>query len=332
MRHATSNVLTAHRAGAPYLRGDTFVMLRSWPGRSGLSEFSLADGRVFFLSDGLSSDSLTLHPIGFIRTHQQVKFQARHQPEETSGERNVLELVGGQNYEQALQDLEGFDRVWLIWWFHRNETWRPLVLPPRGPAQRRGVFATRSPHRPNFLGMTPVQLLAVEKRRLILGPCDLVEGTPVFDIKPYVPAYDAFPDARAGWIEEVDAWAERPPRFTVGFSAKAAEQATWLAADWQIDFRPRLIELLSHDPTPHRTRRIKRRGDQQFVIACGAWRAVFVVSGDRIEITELEAGYPLRFLTREGYEAVPDREAQMTFIAKWGERPLSEEEVSPQDA
>ncbi|WP_438481703.1 tRNA (N6-threonylcarbamoyladenosine(37)-N6)-methyltransferase TrmO [Oleiharenicola lentus] len=272
----------------------------------------------------MSGDTLTLHPIGFIRTHQQVKFQARHQPEETSGERNVLELVAGQNYEQALQDLAGFDRVWLIWWFHRNATWRPLVLPPRGPAQRRGVFATRSPHRPNFLGMTPVQLLAVEKRRLILGPCDLVEGTPVFDIKPYVPAYDSFPESRAGWIEEVDASLEQPPQFTVTFGPPAEAQATWLVENWKIDFRPRLIELLSRDPTPHRTRRIKRRGATQHVIACGAWRAVFTTTGSMICVDQIEAGYPLRFLTRPGYEAVPDREAQMAFIAIWPERPQSE--------
>lgn len=271
------------------------------------------------------SDALTLHPIGFIRTHQQVKFQARHQPEETSGERNVLELVAGQNFEAGLQDLAGFDRVWLIWWFHRNTTWRPLVLPPRGPAQRRGVFATRSPHRPNFLGMTPVQLLAVEKRRLILGPCDLVEGTPVFDIKPYVPAYDAFPGARAGWIEEVDAAVAAPPQFTVEFAAQAETQATWLEANWKIDFRPRLVELLSRDPSPHRTRRIKRRDADRFVIACGAWRAVFLVTADkRVVVEALEAGYPLRFLMREGYESVPDREAQVAFIGIWSERPPAE--------
>ncbi len=270
----------------------------------------------------MSADSLTLHPIGFIRTHQQVKFQARHQPEETSGERNVLELGAGQNYEQALQDLAGFDRVWLIWWFHRNATWRPLVLPPRGTAQRRGVFATRSPHRPNFLGMTPVQLLAVEKRRLILGPCDLVEGTPVFDIKPYVPAYDSFPGARAGWIDEVDTAMAQAPQFAVMFSAFAETQAAWLVENWKIDFRPRLIELLSRDPTPHRTRRIKRRGEAQHVIACGAWRAVFTVTDNVVRIDELEAGYPLRFLTRPGFVAVPDREAQMAFIAIWPERSL----------
>ncbi len=264
-------------------------------------------------------DSLTLIPIGFIRTGKQVKFQARHQPAEGEEERNVLELSPGCNYEQALQDLAGFDRVWLLWWFHRNETWRPLVMPPRGPAKRRGVFATRSPHRPTPLGMTPVRLIAVEKRRLILGPCDLVEGTPVFDIKPYVPAYDSFPEAKAGWIDEVDAELIKPARFTVHFSVLADAQAGWLREHWEIDFLPRLIELLSRDPSLHRTRRITRRDDQTQFIGCGAWRAVFSVEAEVVNVLAIEPGFPLRFLTRPGYEDVPDREAQMAFLERWPE-------------
>lgn len=263
------------------------------------------------------SDSLTITPIGFIRTGKRVKFQARHQPAEGDEERNVLELSPGFNYEQALQDLAGFDRVWLLWWFHRNETWRPLVMPPRGPAKRRGVFATRSPHRPNPLGMTPVRLIGIEKRSLILGPCDLVEGTPVFDVKPYVPAYDAFHGSKAGWIDEVDAELSRPSRFTVHFSVLADTQARWLREHWEIDFLPRLIELLSRDPSLHRTRRITRRDDQTRFIGCGAWRAVFGVDTERVNVLAIEPGFPLRFLTRSGYEDVPDREAQMAFLERW---------------
>lgn len=263
------------------------------------------------------SDSLTLKPIGFIRTGKHVKFQARHQPAEGEEECNVLELVPGMNFEQALQDVAGFDRVWLLWWFHRNETWRTRVMPPRGPAQRRGVFATRSPHRPNPLGMTPVRLLGVEGRTLLLGACDLVDGTPVFDVKPYVPAYDSFPEAKAGWIEEVDAAVNEPAGFAVVFSELAAEQAAWLRAEWRVDFTPRLTELLSRDPSPHRTRRIRKKTTGAMEIGCGAWRAEFAVDGTTVTVTSLETGYPLRFLTREGYEAVPDREAQVAFLARW---------------
>ena len=127
-----------------------------------------------------------------------MRFKTLHQPDEAAAETNVLELTPAPGIREALRDLEGMERVWLLWWFHRAESWRPLVLPPRGPSQRRGVFSTRSPHRPNPIGMTPARLLGIEGLRLLLGPCDLLEGTPILDIKPYVPAYDAFPESAAG--------------------------------------------------------------------------------------------------------------------------------------
>ena len=79
------------------------------------------------------SATLTLRPIGYLRCGKAVKFQAKHQPDEREAEENRVELLPGQNFEQALADLEGFERVWLIWWFHRNENWRAQVIPPRGP-------------------------------------------------------------------------------------------------------------------------------------------------------------------------------------------------------
>ena len=275
-----------------------------------------------------SPDSaLALRPIGYIRTGKAVKFQAGHQPDERRDEDNVLELLPGHNYEAALADLVDFDRIWLVWWFHRNEGWRPQVIPPRGPQRRRGVFATRSPHRPSPLGLTPVLLRGIEGRVLRLGPCDLVEGTPVFDIKPYVPAYDSFPEARAGWIDEVDALDAAPPAFLVEGTELAREQAGWLRTGWGIDFWPRLEALLGRDPAPHRTRRI-RKTDTGYAIGCGAWRAMFTVSGNVVTITGLGPAYPLRFLQRENYEAVPDHDAQVAFLARWPDselplRPLS---------
>ena len=263
------------------------------------------------------SATLTLQPIGFIRTQKQMKFHALHQPSELVAEQNVLELQPDCAYEQALQDLAGFSRIWLIWWFHRNKSWRPLVLPPRGPAQRRGLFATRSPHRPNPLGLTPVQLLGVDGRKLILGECDLVDGTPVFDIKPYIAAYDAFPDAGGGWTEAVTSALTAPPQFSVSLSPLAETQAEWLRARWQIDFCPRLFELLARDPMPHRTRRIRRRGDAQFVIGCGAWRAVYAVTENVVTVANLETGYPPRFLNDLTLAELPDREAQLAFLQLW---------------
>ncbi|MBN8247582.1 MAG: tRNA (N6-threonylcarbamoyladenosine(37)-N6)-methyltransferase TrmO [Verrucomicrobia bacterium] len=266
---------------------------------------------------------LTVRPIGFLRAGKQVKFQTRHQPDETSTEENVLELLPGRGFDLGLRDLSGFSRIWLVSWFDRNESWRALVLPPRGPARRRGVFATRSPHRPNPLGLTPVQLKAIRGRRLFLGPCDLMDGTPILDIKPYIPSYDAFPDEQTGWIEAVDRTLQEPPRFTVTFAALAEEQADWLRERWQVDFRPRLIELLSQDPSVHRGRRIRARGAAMRVAGCGAWRAVFAVAGQAVEVRHLEAAYPRRFLEDPQRLAIADREAQRAFLERWPEQTIS---------
>ena len=252
-----------------------------------------------------------------------MKFQAGHQPTAATEERNELELLPGCGYEDALRDLAGFERVWLLWWFHRNEGWRPLVLPPRGPVRRRGVLATRSPHRPNPLGLTPVPLLGVEGRKLLLGPCDLVDGTPVFDIKPYVPAFDAFPDSRAGWIEEVEAESREPAKYSVSLAVFAEEQGRWLRKNWGIDFTARMTGLLARDPSPHRTRRIRRRGPARSEICCGAWRAVFGVEGETVTVRALEPAYPVSFLLRPGYQDIPDRDAQLAFLAKWPAEPAA---------
>ncbi|MBL9203992.1 MAG: tRNA (N6-threonylcarbamoyladenosine(37)-N6)-methyltransferase TrmO [Opitutaceae bacterium] len=268
---------------------------------------------------GGPSPSLTMEPIGFVRTGKRVKFHALHQPEETRSEENILELIPNRRLEAGLRDLAGFSRIWLLWWFHRNTTWRPSVLPPRGPAKRRGVFATRSPHRPNPLGLTPVQLTAIRGRCLHLGPCDLVDGTPVFDIKPYIPAYDSFPDASAGWLDEVETGLRQPPAFAVHFAPLASTQVAWLRRTWSIDFTERLTELLSRDPSPHRSRRIRKRVTGVLEIGCGAWRATFEVLAGIVTVQTIEPAYPRRFLVDPARAGIADCDAQLAFLEQWPE-------------
>jgi tRNA-Thr(GGU) m(6)t(6)A37 methyltransferase TsaA len=260
--------------------------------------------------------SLTLRPIGYVRTDSINKFDAPSQPKLASPEQNVIELLPDHQFELALQDLMGFDRIWLVWWFHRNSTWRPRVLPPRGPAKRRGVFATRSPHRPNPLGLTCAPLISVSDRRLVVGPLDLVDGTPILDIKPYLPAVDSFPESRIGWLEEVER-AERAPRpFRIELSAQADRQLRWLKENWGVDFTDRAFEILTRDPRPHRTRRILQIEENLFRIACGGWRMYYQVSQDLVQIQEVQKGYSDETLHTPGNEKVIDREAQIAF-AKW---------------
>ena len=156
----------------------------------------------------MTEPSLAYQPIGYVRSPYARRMDAPHQATVVDGTATgsaaeaTLELVPGLPGE-ALRDLEGFERIWVIFAFHRSEGWAPLVRPPRGQLKR-GVLATRSPHRPNAIGLSAVELVSVEGRTLRLRGVDFLDGTPVLDIKPYVPYADAFPGAKAGWIDEVD--------------------------------------------------------------------------------------------------------------------------------
>lgn len=253
-----------------------------------------------------------LRPIGKIRSSFHTKFAAPHQPDHGQSTENTIELIPRRNFEQAVQDLAGFSHIWLVWWFHENRTWKPLVRPPRGDAMKRGVFATRSPHRPNPIGITVVELRSVSGRCLTIGPCDLLDGTPILDIKPYIPAIDAFPEASNGWLAAIAA----APRFSVSLSPRAAEQARWLRENYAIDFISRAIQLLEIDPTPHRTRRISAVPGG-FRMGCGGWRLHFTRRDTAITIERCTPGYPQSYLDDPKLTKVPDRDAQRAFRRRW---------------
>lgn len=149
--------------------------------------------------------------------------------------------------KEALRGLEGYSHIWLIWGFHDNkkEGWSPTVRPPRlGGNKRMGVFATRSPYRPNPIGLSCVELKEIRETKdrgwvLIVSGADMMDGTPVYDIKPYLPFADSIPDARAGFAGEHEKdglQVECPEEMLRQFSPQ--EQMT-------------LLSLLSQDPRPH---------------------------------------------------------------------------------
>jgi len=256
---------------------------------------------------------MTLEPIGYVRCDKRLKFEAPHQPNEEGEETNLVVLTPGRQFELALQDLDGFDRIWLISWFDRNESWRPRPLPPRGPAKRRGLFATRSPHRPNPIGLTCVPLLGIEGLTLRVGPLDLVDGTPILDIKPYIATVDAFPESSLGWIGQVEEELANSPSFGIHIKDLARRQLAWLKDNWQIDFTERAFGLLSVDPKPHRTRRILQLEENLFRIACGPWRLYYGVEGQTVVVESVMKGYSDETLIGKGWEGIPDRDAQIEF-------------------
>jgi tRNA-Thr(GGU) m(6)t(6)A37 methyltransferase TsaA len=159
----------------------------------------------------------SLAPIGWVSSPYQRRFGTPQQAAAVDSDSEaVLELDPARIPEDALSDLLGIERIWVLTFLHRSGTWGPLVRPPRGPRVRRGLFATRSPDRPNPLGLSAVQLLRIEGLSLHVRGVDLLDGTPILDIKPYFPSADAFPSSRAGWIDAISyderQFAKRPPK------------------------------------------------------------------------------------------------------------------------
>lgn len=164
--------------------------------------------------------------IGVIKSPWKEKFAVPRQPgliEDGGGE---LHLLPPYNQQEAVRGLEDFSHLWLLFVFHQTMEggWRPTVRPPRlGGNARMGVFATRSTFRPNPIGMSLVELKAVrcQKSQVILelGSLDLIDGTPIVDIKPYLPFAEAIPSARAGFAQSAP-----PAEMPVRFSAHAQQQ------------------------------------------------------------------------------------------------------------
>lgn len=233
---------------------------------------------------------LQIEPIGIIRTPYVEKYDAPRQPE-AEGEDvvGVIELAPRRNFEQALEDLSGFERVWIISWFDRNPAWKPKVLPPRGGRTKRGVFATRSPHRPNPIGISVCRLLSVEGLRVRVANPDLLDGTPVLDLKPYIAYADAFPQSGAGWLDS--SGAPLAESYTVEITELARRQDAWLAAEGQPSVLERAAKALGRDPHPHPYRRTSLRADGTCEFAYKSWRVVYRLEGRRVTIGGIESGY-----------------------------------------
>ncbi len=262
--------------------------------------------------------ALTLRPIGVVRSTHSERYRAPRQPEAGALHPASVVLFPKHNYEAALSDLDGMDFVWVVSWFHRNDNWRPKVLPPRGPRVRRGVFATRSPHRPNPIGLSLARVLKVRGRTIDVADLDLLDGTPVLDLKPYLPYAEARPDARAGWLDAVvrDDEAGAATRFTVEWSPLAKTQAEWLEETHGVELRAVVEPVLSRDPTAHPYRRVERWGDAMR-ISVRSWRVLFAVDGETVTVTAVASGYPAGELAARGDEALEDAAAHRGFHERW---------------
>ncbi|MBX7193783.1 MAG: tRNA (N6-threonylcarbamoyladenosine(37)-N6)-methyltransferase TrmO [Sandaracinaceae bacterium] len=254
------------------------------------------------VSEALASmPSLLVRAIGTVRSPFHELAETPRQPRAAEGARGRIELVTGMGLDDAIADLAGWDYVWVIFWFHRAAPhFKAKVLPPRSE-RKRGVLSTRAPHRPNPIGLSVVRLISVEGHVLHVEDLDLVDGTPVLDVKPYVPWTDAIPSARTGWLEPPDGHkpgGERPadprPTWRVSFAPRADAQLAWMHTHGLgFDLRARIADALALGPQPHAYRRIKRDA-RGLRIAVKEWYARFEIAsdaaGEHLLVTSIESG------------------------------------------
>jgi tRNA-Thr(GGU) m(6)t(6)A37 methyltransferase TsaA len=184
-------------------------MLLRWQKRAIISKIAMA-GCIICLrpwafadrspnpSDEEPMNSIRLRPIGVIHTPFKEPKGTPVQPSMADGARGTVTVL--EEFQKGLKDLDGFERIWLIYYFHRAPEARLLVTPFLDD-QQRGLFATRAPARPNPIGISSVRLLSVDDNVLTVADVDIIDGTPLLDIKPYAPAIECYKVKRSGWLD-----------------------------------------------------------------------------------------------------------------------------------
>ena len=219
-----------------------------------------------------------IRPIAHVRSDFTTKFGIPRQAGIVPELESILVFEPEYRDVEALRGIEGFSHLWLIWQFSENlrEGFSPTVRPPRlGGNERLGVFATRSPFRPNALGLSCVQLVGLEQMEglgtvLRLRGADLMDGTPVYDVKPYVPYADCHPDALSGFA--ADSGKTLEVEFMDGCEAKVP--AGKLAA---------LRGVLANDPRP----RYQKDPERVYAMDFAGMEVKFSVSGEKLLVREI---------------------------------------------
>lgn len=198
------------------------------------------------------SDSYNLQPIAIISSPYKEKFGIPRQPGLANSVVSTLKILPEFSSPEIIRGLEGCSHIWLIFVFSEcvNKGWKPTVRPPRlGGNKRLGVLATRSPFRPNPIGLSPVKLISTEIKEgsieLLISGADLLDGTPILDIKPYLPYSDILPDASFDIAEEINLLPQN-----VFFSEQALQALSNAELRLKQPVKDQISELLKCDPRP----------------------------------------------------------------------------------
>mgnify|MGYP000882606546 FL=1 len=227
----------------------------------------------------------SLEVIGYVRCDYKEKFGIPRQSGLTGCATAFIEMLPPYNQAEAFRGLDEFSHLWLLWDFskaHKNGFTATVKPPKLGGNQRMGVFATRSPFRPNNIGLSSVRLLDIIYNEetgcvhgLVVSGADILDGTPVYDIKPYLPYTDSHPEATGGWTDSLDI-----PELSVCFSDDIAAKLETIFSSAQIEA---LKEILAQDPRPGYQDEPGRR----YGMLYGGYDIRFNISGDTLTICEV---------------------------------------------
>lgn len=220
----------------------------------------------------------------------------------------VIELYPGRNFETAAAELAGADRIWVIYVFDRNRNWKPKVLPPVGK-KRIGVFATRSPHRPNPIGLSAVRLVKVEGLKLYIAEHDLLNGTAILDIKPYLRDVDSFPEARLDWRDGIG-FSGRD----LEFSAGAEAQLLRVEALGAPDLRQVAVAQLALRELDERRQRLSVLPEGKRMLSFRTWRLVFEADDRLVRVTDIRSGYSPEELAPGAPDPYGDKEVHRAYL------------------
>lgn len=219
---------------------------------------------------------MEIHPIAVFRSPFKSKFGVPRQSGLVEDLQGRIVLLDAYADSESLRGLDDFDYLWLLWGFsanrHQSATFQPTVRPPRlGGNERMGVFATRSPYRPNGLGLSSVRILGVEGTEIVVAGADLMDGTPIYDIKPYLPYADCRPEAEGGWTG-----GEADRLLTVN-CPKA------LLARLPEGKRAAALGVLANDPRPH----YQSDPERVYGMAFAGYELRFRVEGETLTVIDI---------------------------------------------
>ncbi len=228
------------------------------------------------------SQSYHFFPVGVIKSPFKEKFGIPRQAGLVKSAQSKIELISPCSDPSIIKGLESFSHLWLLFVFNapKHENWNPTVRPPRlGGNKRLGVFATRSPFRPNPIGMSAVKLEKVEIKKgkifLHISGADLLDSTPILDIKPYIRESDIIKNAQDGWLKD-----KKHPRLSVSFSAK-------LKAFFQnnMELKKLISEVIKQDPRP---RYQENESEESYAFRLEDYDVHFTIRGKKAKVIEIK--------------------------------------------